>query len=135
MAVVDALGDDEQRAKLLPDLIALKKTISFGLTEPTNGSDASDLRTTAKTVEGGYRLTGRKRWIGNATFADYIIIWAKNEKENNKVQGFLVTKGSKGLLTEKMEGKLACRMTQNTDIYMYDVFVPFNMRLTHATDF
>eukprot|EP00354_Favella_ehrenbergii_P008945 CAMPEP_0170463188 /NCGR_PEP_ID=MMETSP0123-20130129/8400_1 /TAXON_ID=182087 /ORGANISM="Favella ehrenbergii, Strain Fehren 1" /LENGTH=130 /DNA_ID=CAMNT_0010728571 /DNA_START=325 /DNA_END=717 /DNA_ORIENTATION=+ len=111
MAVVDHLGDDEQRAKMLPDLIALKKSISFGLTEPTNGSDASDLRTVAKVVEGGYRLTGRKRWIGNATFADYIIIWAKNEKEQNKVQGFVVTRGSQGLRTEKMEGKLACRMT------------------------
>ena len=80
-------------------------------------------------------MSGRKRWIGNATFADYIIVWARNEQEQNKVQGFLVTKGSAGLRTEKMEGKLACRMTQNTDIYMDDVFVPSNMRLTKATDF
>ena len=135
MAVVDALGDDTQRAKLLPDLLSLKKHISFGLTEPTNGSDASALLTKAIKVEGGYRLSGRKRWIGNATFADYIIVWARNEQEQNKVQGFLVTKGSAGLRTEKMEGKLACRMTQNTDIYMDDVFVPSNMRLTKATDF
>ena len=90
MAVVDALGDDEQRARLLPDMISLDKTICFGLTEPTNGSDASNLRTTAQKVEGGYRLNGRKRWIGNATFADYIIVWARNEGEDNKVQGFVV---------------------------------------------
>ena len=111
MAVVDALGDDDQRARLLPDLIRLDKTISFGLTEPTNGSDASNLRTTAQKVEGGYRLNGMKRWIGNATFADYIIVWARNEGEDNKVQGFVVLKGSEGLRTEKMHGKIACRMT------------------------
>lgn len=135
MAVVDALGDDTQRAKYLPGLIQFDQSISFGLTEPTNGSDASNLQTTAKRVEGGFRVSGQKRWIGNATFADYIIVWARNEEENNKVQGFLVTKGSAGLRTEKMEGKLACRMTQNTDVFMDNVFVPTNMRLTKATDF
>ena len=102
MAVVDHLGDNEQRSKLLPDLVKLEKCISFGLTEPTNGSDASMLQTTAKVVKGGYLISGRKRWIGNATFADYITIWARNEAEGNKVQGFVVTKGSKGLVTKKM---------------------------------
>ena len=85
MAVVDALGDEEQRAKILPDCIKLDKTICFGLTEPNNGSDASKLQTTAKKVDGGYRLNGMKRWIGNATFADYIIVWARNAEEDNKV--------------------------------------------------
>ena len=84
-AVVDALGDEEQRARILPDCIKLDKTICFGLTEPTNGSDASNLQTTAKKVNGGYRLNGMKRWIGNATFADYIIVWARNAEEGNKV--------------------------------------------------
>ena len=85
MAVVDALGDEAQRARILPDLIKFDKNISFGLTEPTNGSDASNLTTTALKVKGGYRVNGRKRWIGNATFADYIIVWARNEQEDNKV--------------------------------------------------
>lgn len=76
-----------------------------------------------------------KRWIGNATFADYIIIWARNEEEGNKVQGFVVQKGSEGLRTEKMLGKIACRMTQNADIYLENVFVPDNLRLTKGTDF
>ena len=80
-------------------------------------------------------MNGMKRWIGNATFADYIIVWARNEGEDNKVQGFVVQKGSEGLRTEKMHGKIACRMTQNTDIYMENVFVPDNMRLTKGTDF
>ena len=80
-------------------------------------------------------MTGRKRWIGNATFADYITVWAKNKDDGNRVQGFLVQKGSEGLVTKKMEGKMSCRMTQNADIFMDNVFVPDNMRLTKAKDF
>lgn len=63
----------------------MKKYICFGLTEPNNGSDATGLKTTAKRVEGGFLLNGSKRWIGNATFADYIIVWAKNVDENGKI--------------------------------------------------
>ena len=57
----------------------------FGLTEPTHGSDATGLLTTATKTEGGWLLNGRKRWIGNATFAGYIVIWAKNTSDNNKI--------------------------------------------------
>ena len=85
MDVVDQLGDEEQRARILPDCIALKKVICFGLTEPQNGSDASNLKTNATKVEGGYLLNGEKRWIGNATHADYINVWARNPLEDNKV--------------------------------------------------
>ena len=66
-------------------MVLFKKFISFGLTEPTNGSDATGLLSTAKKVDGGYVLNGEKRWIGNATFADYIVIWAKNVDEGNKI--------------------------------------------------
>ena len=85
MAVVDRLGDEEQRKRILPDALALKKILCFGLTEPENGSDATGLKTSAKKVEGGYILNGSKRWIGNATFADYVIVWAKNELEGGKI--------------------------------------------------
>jgi len=61
------------------------KSICFGLTEPEYGSDATSLKTTAKKVEGGYVINGSKRWIGNGTFADYIVIWAKNEEEKEKI--------------------------------------------------
>ena len=73
------------------------KFISFGLTEPTNGSDASALVTNARRVKGGYLVNGEKRWIGNATFADFITVWARNADDGNKVQGFVVEKGSPGL--------------------------------------
>lgn len=112
MAVVDMLGSEEQRAKILPDGIQFKKILSFGLTEPDYGSDATSLKTSAKKVDGGYVINGKKRWIGNATFADYIIVWARNEDEGGKIQGFLVEKGSKGLITTKIENKYALRMVQ-----------------------
>jgi len=63
----------------------MKKYICFGLTEPDYGSDATHLKTTAKKVNGGFVLNGKKRWIGNATFADYIIVWAKNIDEDGKI--------------------------------------------------
>lgn len=112
LQVVDSLGDEEQRARFLPDGIALNKVFSFGLTEPEYGSDATSLKTVAKKVEGGYLLNGKKRWIGNATFADYIIVWAVNPEEGKKIQGFVVEKGSKGLKTKKIENKYSLRIVQ-----------------------
>jgi alkylation response protein AidB-like acyl-CoA dehydrogenase len=85
LSVIDMLGNEEQRARFLPDGNAFKKIFCFGLTEANYGSDASNIQTTAKKVEGGYLINGTKRWIGNATVGDYIIIWAKNEAEGNKV--------------------------------------------------
>ena len=105
------------------------------MTEPDFGSDATSLRTTAKKVEGGYVINGEKRWIGNATFADYIIIWARNESEGGKIQGFLVEKGSKGLTTKKIENKYSLRIVQNADIKLEDVFVPEHNKLAKANDF
>jgi alkylation response protein AidB-like acyl-CoA dehydrogenase len=112
MSVIDRCGGPDQRARFLPDLIALKKIACFGLTEPTHGSDATGLITVAKKTEGGFLLTGKKRWIGNGTFADNIIIWARNVDEGNKIQGFVVEKGSKGLSTAKIENKYSIRAVQ-----------------------
>ena len=79
-------GNQEQIKRILPDCISFKKFICFGLTEPTNGSDATGMLSTAKKVEGGgFVINGKKRWIGNAGFADYIIVWAKNVSEGNKI--------------------------------------------------
>ena len=85
MAVIDMLGSEEQRARILPDALQFKKILAFGLTAPDYGSDASSLKTSARKVEGGYLVKGQKRWIGNGTFADYIIVWARNESEDGKV--------------------------------------------------
>jgi len=89
----------------------VNKILSFGLTEPEAGSDATSLTSEAKKVEGGYTLNGQKRWIGNATIADYIIIWAKNVDDGNRIQGFIVEKGQAGLSTSKILNKGSIPMT------------------------
>ena len=100
VATIQECGDDEQKIRLLPDCYALKKITSFGLTEPKYGSDATSMESyaeMAKDGRDGYILNGEKYWIGNATFADYIVVWAKNKDDNNKIQAFVVEKGSEGL--------------------------------------
>jgi len=134
-AVINILGDKEQKDRLLPETINMDKIMCFGLTEPNNGSDASNLKTTATRVKGGYLLNGQKRWIGNALIADYICMWARNPDESGNVQCFVVSKGSPGLTLSKIENKYSLRIVGNADITMKDVFVPDNMKLTHAKNF
>lgn len=83
--VISELGDEEQRARLLGESLNMEKICCFALTEPTNGSDASDLRTKATKTEGGWLLNGEKRWIGNGTIADNICVWARNPSDGNKI--------------------------------------------------
>ncbi|ELR13362.1 acylCoA dehydrogenase domain containing protein [Acanthamoeba castellanii str. Neff] len=134
MLSIEQCGSEEQKQKWLPRLASADAVGSFGLTEPGAGSDASGLQTTAKKVAGGWRLNGQKRWIGNATFADVIIIWARNE-ETGEVNGFLVEKGTKGLRTEKIENKMCFRCVQNADIYLEDCVVPESARFPNADSF
>jgi len=134
MLTIDLLGSEEQKQQLLPDLAALKTIGAWGLTEPSNGSDASALQTTATKVDGGYELNGCKRWIGNATFADWVVIWARNN-ETNQVNAFVVKKGSKGFKTSKIENKIALRCVQNADIEMTKCFVPDSARLPGVNSF
>jgi len=134
MAVVDRLGDEEQKQRLLPAGMKFDRIMSFGLTEPLNGSDASGLQTTATKVEGGWKLNGEKRWIGNATIGD-CIVWARNANDGNKIQAFYVEKGSQGFHTAKIERKYSLRGVWNADIKLKDCFVPDKNKLAHAKDF
>ena len=129
------LAQPELREKIFKDTMPLKKVMAWALTEPGTGSDASSIQATARKTEGGYLINGRKRWIGNATFADYIVCWARNEADSGKVQAFLLRKGTPGLSTGKIERKMSLRAVQNADIIMQDVFVPDNERFELATDF
>ena len=79
------LAQPSLQAKIFKDSLPLNKVLAWALTEPENGSDASSIQSTAKKVQGGYLLNGRKRWIGNATFSDYILIWARNIAENGAI--------------------------------------------------
>jgi len=134
MAVIDALGDEEQKERFLTRGIKFEKIFCFGLTEPENGSDATGLKTSARRVEGGWILNGQKRWIGNATMGD-VVVWARNEDDGNRIQAFVVEKGSPGFMPKKIEGKMALRVTQNADILFKDCFVPDRNKLTHSKDF
>jgi len=87
-----------------------EKIFCFGLTEPLNGSDATGLQTTATKTEGGWLLNGTKRWIGNATMGD-VVVWARNTSDGNRIQAFVVEKGSAGFHPTKIEGKMALRVT------------------------
>jgi glutaryl-CoA dehydrogenase len=90
---------------MLPGLMAFDKIGAFALTEPNHGSDATSMDTFAvKATDGrdGWILNGHKKWIGNGTIADYIVVWAKNKDEKDKIQGFVVEKGSPGLTNTKI---------------------------------
>lgn len=111
--VLDACCSDEQKQRFLPDLVNLRKYSCFCLTEPDGGSDATGgMQTTAKKVEGGYVINGNKRWPGNSVIADYSIVWAKNESDGNKIQGFIVEKGSKGHSAKPIPNKVIARVVQ-----------------------
>ena len=121
MYPIYAFGSEEQREKYLPGLAKGEKIGCFGLTEPDYGSDAGGLITRAKTVDGGYSLSGAKMWISNSPIADVFVVWAKNDE--GKIKGFILEKGMKGLSAPKIEGKLALRASVTGQIIMEDVFV------------
>ena len=121
MYPIYAFGSEEQREKYLPGLAKGEKIGCFGLTEPDYGSDAGGLITRAKSVEGGYSLTGAKMWISNSPIADIFVVWAKNDE--GKIKGFILEKGMEGLSAPKIEGKLALRASVTGQIVMEDVYV------------
>jgi acyl-CoA oxidase len=134
MATIAMLGSEEQKHKYLPRLARFDLVGCWGLTEPGYGSDASSLNTTAKKVEGGWLLNGQKRWIGNATFADVAVIFARN-LQTNQINGFIVKKGTPGYRATKIENKIGLRMVQNGDIAMNDVFIPEEDRIPGINSF
>ena len=115
-------GSEEQRQKYLPRLATGELIGCFGLTEPDHGSDPSSMRTRAKSVPGGYRLTGAKIWITNSPIADVFIVWGKTD--DGVIRGFILEKGMKGLSAPKIDGKFSLRASITGEIVMDDVFVP-----------
>ena len=121
MYPIYAFGSEEQKEKYLPSLATGESIGCFGLTEPDYGSDAGGLITRAKSVNGGYSISGAKMWISNSPIADVFIVWAKNDE--GKIKGFILEKGMEGLSAPKIEGKLALRASITGQIVMEDVFV------------
>ncbi|KAI8013685.1 Acyl-coenzyme A oxidase 4, peroxisomal [Camellia lanceoleosa] len=134
MKTIALAGSETQKQKYLPSLAQLKTIGSWGLTEPGYGSDASSLKTTATKVIGGWILEGQKRWIGNSTFADVLVIFARNTT-TKQINGFLVKKDALGLQANKIENKIGMRMVQNGDILLKKVFVPDEDKLPGINSF
>lgn len=131
MLPIYLFGTEEQREKFLPKLASGEYVGCFGLTEPDGGSDPSDMRTRAKSVNGGYSISGAKQWISNSPIAEVFIVWAK--LDDGSIGGFILEKGMDGLSGPKIEGKMSLRAAPTGGIAMNDVFVPEENRLPEAS--
>lgn len=130
MMPIYLFGSQEQRERYLPAMAQAEKLGCFGLTEPDHGSDPGSMRSRARKVDGGYRLSGTKTWITHAPIADLMVIWAKDDE--GTVRGFILERGMEGLATSKIEGKFSVRASPTGQIMMDDVFVPETQRLPEA---
>lgn len=135
VAAIQRLGSSAQQKKYLPDLLALRTIGAFALTEPDHGSDISrNMQTTARRDGDDWVLNGRKRWIGNGTFADFVLVWAR-DVDDSQIKGFIVEKDREGFSASVIENKIAVRSMQNADIVLDDVRIPFDNWLPQTTGF
>ncbi|MBJ7379472.1 MAG: acyl-CoA dehydrogenase [Polynucleobacter sp.] len=131
MLPIYQFGSEAQRQKYLPKLAKGEWIGCFGLTEPNFGSDAGGMLTRAKTVAGGFSLTGSKMWISNSPIADVFVVWAKNDE--GVIRGFILEKGMKGLSAPKISGKFGLRASITGEIVMDNVFVPAENELPNVS--
>jgi glutaryl-CoA dehydrogenase len=122
MVPIYEFGSEAQRKKYLPKLATGEWIGCFGLTEPNHGSDPGSMVTRAKTVPGGYSLSGAKMWISNSPIADVFVVWAKTE--DGRIRGFILDKGMKGLTAPAIHGKVGLRASITGEVVMDEVFVP-----------
>jgi len=122
MHPIYAYGTEEQRMKYLPKLATGEWIGCFGLTEPDHGSDPGGMKTRARTVPGGYEVSGAKMWITNSPLAQVFVVWAKTD--DGVIRGFVLERGMAGLSTPKIEGKFSLRASTTGEIVMDKVFVP-----------
>ncbi|KAI0237275.1 Glutaryl-CoA dehydrogenase, mitochondrial [Lamellibrachia satsuma] len=134
MHPINIYGTDEQKQKYLPRLATGELVGCFGLTEPNHGSDPGSMETRAKYNETNrtYTLNGTKSWITNSPIADVFIVWAKSDVDNNRIRGFILEKGMKGLSAPRIEGKFSLRASITGQVVMEDVEVPVENLLPHA---
>ena len=130
MTAIHELGSDEQKRRWLAPMAKCEKIGCFGLTEPEAGSDPGSLRTTAVENDGGYVLSGEKKWIGNASFSDVAVIWARTE--DNMISGFLVETENPGFQADVLPRKASQRASWQTHITLEDCHVPEAARLPKA---
>ena len=122
MVPIHEFGSAEQKRKYLSKLASGELIGCFGLTEPNHGSDPGSMITRARTVSGGYSLSGSKMWITNSPIADVFIVWAKTD--DDVIRGFILEKAMQGLSAPAIHGKVGLRASITGEIVMDEVFVP-----------
>jgi glutaryl-CoA dehydrogenase len=130
MVPINEFGSEAQKQKYLPKLATGEWIGCFGLTEPNHGSDPGSMITRAKSVPGGFSLSGAKMWISNSPFADVFVVWAKNDE--GRIRGFILEKGMKGLSAPVIKGKVGLRASTTGEIVMDEVFVPTENELPNV---
>jgi glutaryl-CoA dehydrogenase len=134
MKAIAMLGSEEQKQRWLAPMARLERIGAFALTEPDHGSDSVALETSARRDRGGYVIDGAKRWIGNATIADVIVVWARDD-EDREVKGFLVEPATPGYEATVIEGKGSARSVWQADVRLEGVYVPAENVLPGARSF
>jgi len=134
MRSIALLGSEEQKRRWLPAMARCEKLGAFALTEPLHGSDSVALETEARRVGGEYVINGAKRWIGNGSLADVVVLWAR-DADDRQVKGFLLERGTPGYTATVIEGKGSLRAIWQADIDLSDVRVPLANRLPGANGF
>jgi glutaryl-CoA dehydrogenase len=122
MVPINEFGSEAQKQKYLPKLASGEWIGCFGLTEPDHGSDPGGMVTRARSVAGGFELSGAKMWITNSPVADVFVVWAKNDA--GKIRGYILEKGWKGLSAPAIHGKVGLRTSITGEIVLDKVFVP-----------
>ncbi|MFA5605681.1 MAG: acyl-CoA dehydrogenase family protein [Leucobacter sp.] len=126
-------GSEEQRARWAEPLARGTELGAFALTEPTHGSDSVSLETRAETVDGGYRITGHKKWIGSGSVGQIAVVWARGD--DGQVQGFLVPQDAPGYRATTIEGKVSLRAIWQASIEFDGVHIPESAKLPGARSF
>ena len=130
MVPIFEFGSEAQKQKYLPKLATGEWIGCFGLTEPNHGSDPASMITRAKSVPGGFSVSGAKMWISNSPFADVFVVWAKNDE--GRIRGYILEKGMKGLSAPAIKGKVGLRASTTGEIVMDEVFVPAENELPNV---
>ena len=134
MRSIAAFGSEEQKQRWLPPMARMEALGAFALTEPDHGSDSVALETTARREGDEYVIDGAKRWIGNGSLADVVVVWARDTADG-QVKGFLVEGGTPGYDARVIEGKGSVRSVWQAHIELHGVRVPLSARLPGASTF
>lgn len=138
MGTINLLGSEEQKQRWLPAMATLDLIGAFALTEPNHGSDSVALETTVRRDGDALVLNGAKRWIGNASIADVVVVWAR-DTDDGRVKAVVVEKADgaypDGYTAEVITGKIGKRAVWQPDVTLAEVRVPRDNQLAEGHSF